>query len=129
MESLLNTYRTLMLETKLWTRIVASIVTGFAFFCAVFATIRTVDGLIDGHRPFFVVASIAAVNVFLYHPAIKRSLNKKSVKKASPQPINNPPKPAPVKETVTEQTLAEVGAEFAQEVTNVPDEDLEEEFC
>lgn len=128
MKNLLNAYRTLMLETKLWARIVASCVTGFALFCAVFATVRTVDGLIDGHRPFFVVASIAAVNIFLYHPAIMKARSKKS----APQSVNNPPKPVSVTEPVKEQTLADVGEEFAQKVTNISDEDLDEEieeFC
>lgn len=127
MKKLLNAYRTFMLETKPWTRIATSIATGFALFCVVFATVHAVDRLIDGHRPFFVVASIVAVNVFLYYPAITKTLNKKPVEKTVSQPDNHPSKPVPVETVIAEQTLADVGEEFAQEVTNVPDEDLEEE--
>lgn len=142
MKNLLNAYRTMMTNSKLWVRTLLSAATGLGLFYVAFATISTVDSLMDHHCPFFIVASILAVNIFIYYPRIEKIFGQPSAMKASepqpvkkqtvPQPAKNQQKPAPAAEPVKEQTLADVGAEFAQEVANVSEEDLEEEveeFC
>lgn len=147
MKNLLNAYRTLMTNAKMLPRTLFSVATGFGLFFAVFTAVDAVNNLFDQHRPFFIAASIVAVNVFIYYPALAKFISKSSVaasapcvskKQAKPQPAKQPTSAQPAAQTTEnskptpavepeKQTLAEVGEEFAQEIANVSDEDLLDE--